>query len=48
MKVEIILSISKPSKKEELQEQEDLKQLLEKIKKYGMFDDKGEWIQDES
>ena len=45
MKIQIELSITKPSKKEELQKQEEDRLLLEKIKKYGMFNDQGEWVQ---
>lgn len=45
MKIEIILSISKPTKEEEIKKIEEDKELLEKIKKYGMFNEEGEWIQ---
>ena len=44
MKVEIILTVEKTkSKDEEVKKREEEKKLLEKIKKYGAFNEKGEW-----
>lgn len=49
MKIKINISISKPSKQEEeMKKKEEDKLLLEKLKKYGMFNDKGEWVENES
>lgn len=45
MKIKIDLSISKPSKKDEIKKKEEEKELLEKLKKYGMFNEQGEWVQ---